>query len=421
MHLQTPEWRLEFWAMSTDLVGGERLHALDAVRGFALILGVFFHTALAFLPGPQLWIVMDPSRSVELSTTFYVLHIFRMTLFFVLAGFFGRMLLQQRGLGGFIANRAMRIVLPLASFWFPVLSVIIAVLIWSAIQANGGTPPTDAPPPPPLAWQTFPLTHLWFLYVLLFFYAGALVLHGLVSLIDRGGALRERLVDPVVRVLGGWFAPLLLAVPTATALYFTPNWMMWFGIPTPDTGLIPNTTALCAYGFAFGFGWLLHRQPAILQGWAGRWLAYVGPAVGATIGCLMMVGFTPLLTPAEQGLRTVGYAALYAFAAWAWSIAIIGFAMRFLSSHSPARRYLADASYWIYIVHLPIVLLLQAALQPYAWPWFVKYPAIIAIAFVIMLASYQWLVRYSFIGAILNGKRQKPQRAASREVAAAAE
>jgi len=27
-----------------------------------------------------------------------------------------------------------------------------------------------------------------------------------------------------------------------------------------------------------------------------------------------------------------------------------------------------------------------------------------------MLASYQWFVRYSFIGAILNGKREKPQR-----------
>ena len=36
---------------------------------------------------------------------FYVLHIFRMTVFFVLAGFFARMLLERRGVGGFIANR----------------------------------------------------------------------------------------------------------------------------------------------------------------------------------------------------------------------------------------------------------------------------------------------------------------------------
>jgi hypothetical protein len=54
---------------------------------------------------------------------------------------------------------------------------------------------------------------------------------------------------------------------------------------------------------------------------------------------------------------------------------------------------------------------LQTAFAPYEWPWFAKYPLILAIAFAIMLASYQLLVRYSFIGAILNGKKQKPSKA----------
>ena len=72
-----------------------------------------------------------------------------------------------------------------------------------------------------------------------------------------------------------------------------------------------------------------------------------------------------MLTPAERDFSTLGYAALYAFAVWAWTIAIIGFAVRRLAGHSPARRYLADASYWIYIVHLPIVMALQAVLRRY--------------------------------------------------------
>ena len=45
----------------------ERLHALDAVRGFALLLGVVFHAALAFLPGPQAWLVMEQSRSAAIA------------------------------------------------------------------------------------------------------------------------------------------------------------------------------------------------------------------------------------------------------------------------------------------------------------------------------------------------------------------
>ncbi len=36
--------------------------------------------------------------------------------------------------------------------------------------------------------QTFPLTHLWFLYTLILFYVAALTLRGLVVLIDRSGA-----------------------------------------------------------------------------------------------------------------------------------------------------------------------------------------------------------------------------------------
>jgi uncharacterized membrane protein len=39
----------------------DRLHALDAVRGFALLLGVAFHAALSFMPGwpPGIWALAD--------------------------------------------------------------------------------------------------------------------------------------------------------------------------------------------------------------------------------------------------------------------------------------------------------------------------------------------------------------------------
>ncbi len=402
-------------------LAGERYHALDAARGVALTLGVFFHATLSFLPGTQLWVAVDSQRSVELSVLFFVLHTFRMTVFFVLAGFFARLLLERRGTWGFIRNRAARIAMPLALFWPIVITCIVAVAIWAAVQANGGQPLEGEPPPPPTA-ATFPLTHLWFLYVLLFFYAGALALRGLARLIDRNETARSRAVDPLVRFLTGPLAPIMLAIPMAAALFLTPQWYAWFGIPTPDTGLLPHPTALICYGFAFGVGWLIHRQPAIFEGWGRWWLAYVGPAIGATITCLMMLGLTPLLEPAARDGRMAAYAALYAFACWAWTLVIIGFAVRHLSGRSPARRYLADASYWIYIVHIPIVMALHALVAPYAWPWFVKYPLVLAAAFTVMLVSYHYLVRYSWIGAILNGKRAKPGKAkASSEALVAAE
>ncbi|MBL0179378.1 MAG: acyltransferase family protein [Gemmatimonadetes bacterium] len=67
-----------------------RWHGLDAVRGFALITWAWSHASMAFLPGPQLWLVADATRSTTLSVAFFTIHMARMTLFFVLAGFFGR-------------------------------------------------------------------------------------------------------------------------------------------------------------------------------------------------------------------------------------------------------------------------------------------------------------------------------------------
>ena len=400
----TPAW-------ATALEAGGRYHGLDAVRGAALTLGVFFHAALSFLPGGPIWIVMDASRSTELSVMFYVLHIFRMTVFFVLAGFFARLLLEKLGTAGFIKNRATRIGLPLVSAWPIVMTAFIAVIIWVAIRANGGVVPENPEPPPPLTAETFPLLHLWFLYALLIFYVVALLLRGLFFVLDRNGVFGARVVDPLVRIITGPGAPVILTIPVTALLFFTPNWFGWFGIETPDRGVIPQLTSLGIFFLAFGLGWLIHRQPRVLRGWGERWAIYVGPAVGATVGCLIIAGLVPVLAPATRDAQTLGYAALYAFAVWAWTIAIIGFGVRFLSGESKPVRYLADASYWIYIVHIPVVIVLQAALAPIAWPWFVKYPLLLVIAFAIMLASYQWFVRYSFIGAILNGKKQRPVKA----------
>ena len=103
----------------------------------------------------------------------------------------------------------------------------------------------------------------------------------------------------------------------------------------------------------------------------------------------------------------------YALAIWTTTFAVIGLALRFLSGYSATRRYLADSSYWLYLIHLPIVMALQVAVSPLDWPWPAKFATILLVALPVMLASYQFLVRYSVIGSVLNGRRtRKPSHAA---------
>jgi glucans biosynthesis protein C len=383
----------------------ERLHGLDAVRGIALLLGVVFHATLSFLPGMQIWVTVDSSRSEILSVLFYVLHMFRMLTFFLIAGFFARMSLERLGIKNFAFDRLKRITLPLVVAWLPIFMAIVAVSIWSATIANGGTPPPPSPQPG-LNASNFPLTHLWFLYVLLIFYMVFVVLH----VAFHKNTLLSRVGKSIVQIMFGWGGFVLIALPMISSLYLNPSWLMWFGIPTPDTGLLPNATALVVYGSAFGLGWLLNTQPELLHNLKQRWVLYLVVAVIGTISSLAMVGTTPVLMPAAQNTTKLAYAVLYSLAAWSWAFALIGMSLRFLGDFSPTRRYIADASYWIYLVHLPLIMALQTLVGKLEWSWVLKFPLVLLIAFAILFSSYQLLVRYSFIGIILNGKRAKRQQ-----------
>jgi len=379
----------------------ERLHALDAVRGLALILGVLLHASLSFLPSFG-FPITDSQRSVTLSLLFFVLHIFRMTTFFLIAGFFARMSFQKKGTRGFVLDRLKRIGIPLVVGWPILFGAMAGVTIW-AVRAHGGPLP---PRPSYPGFPAFPLTHLWFLYVLLLLYLGALCIHSLAHFahrIERLGQGVDRLVRWLVR---SRFVLILLSAPTAAALWFSPEWLMWFGIPTPAFSLVPDAGAAVAFSTAFGFGWLVHRQIALIEVWAGRWPLNLALAIGLTVISLLIVGIDPVLTPAPHDWLTGLYAACYALASWAWTFAVIGVALRYLSHFSSARRYVADASYWIYLIHPPIVMALQVAVSQLDWPWFAKFPLILVVTFSLVFLSYQLLVRYSFIGAILNGRRQ---------------
>ncbi|MDE1446361.1 acyltransferase family protein, partial [Bacillus licheniformis] len=144
------------------------------VRGIALLLGLAVHASMSWLPGAQyVWVTHDTSPGELAGLLFYVPHMFRMLLFFLIAGLFARIACQRLGTIGFMRDRARRIALPLASLWFPMLMSIVAVLAWNAWLVNAGQMP-PAPKTPPLSPGNFPLTHLWFLYVLLLCYVVAL-------------------------------------------------------------------------------------------------------------------------------------------------------------------------------------------------------------------------------------------------------
>ena len=389
---------------STETGPSGRLHGLDALRATALLLGVVLHASMSYFP-VTIWIVPDTDNSPVAGVIFFAIHLFRMTSFFLIAGLFAHMMLDRRGTGGFIRDRATRIAGPLAAFWFPMLAAIIAGLIWMAAIRNGGTIPTGGPPPPPLTLETFPLTHLWFLWVLLILYVGMLILRAPFAIADRDGGW-GRFVDRITGALIGPWTPALMAAPLAVAFWLAPNWTPFFGIPTPDTGLVPNPVALTAFGTAFGLGFLLDRRRDLLVRIERLWPVFTVVALGVGTGALVLAGGpVPELTPVTDPELKAPLAAVMALAVFASTLAVLSLALRFASGYSAVRRYLADASYWVYIVHLPLVMVGQILVVNETWPWFVKFGVVIGGTMAISLLTYELLVRHSFVGGWLNGRR----------------
>ncbi len=384
------------------MLHNDRFHSLDALRACALLAGILLHAIMPYMPG---WPFSYGSTSSGLGILYFVIHIFRMALFFMIAGFFARLLHQRLGTKKFIKNRLQRIALPLIAAFFIVVPLTIIAMIWSVRQLGIQSPP-NMQSPIPIIGPPIPWAQLWFLYVLLIIYALTIGVRSAAERLDRNNILRTKISSFVESLIKTRMALIVLTAPIALSLFASPWWVQWQGIPSPIMGLIPNFPALLAYGGAFFLGWLIHRQQNCLHFFARDWLLYFVIALSATSIALYIGGITPkfiaiTLSDMERAL----YAAAYVLAQWCWMFAIIGLAVRYFATPNTRWRYLADASYWMYLIHLPIVWLLEAWMLRWPLHWSIKLSLVLAITSMLLLTSYHYLVRSTFIGKFLNGRK----------------
>lgn len=383
-----------------------RLHALDAIRAIALLLGIVLHATMSFqigLTGEGGWPIADSSPSQTLDITFYVIHVFRMSVFFFVAGFFAHLTFHRRGMRDFFRDRSKRILLPLVIFWPICISSIGLVLYWAVVKNSGGDVSGSAAPPVGEAY--FPLTHLWFLYILIWLYALTIFGRELVVRVDSNGKLHS-IVDALLsRLTNSYLLTPILAVPIVIALNQIGEWLWWGGIPTPDQSYIPVWPSLLIYLYIFTLGWLFDRQRELLNALKQKWAFHVILGLVLIVTCMSIAGFESNYLAVTDQQPKLTYAIFYGWAVTATTFGFIGAGMRFFDSENPRIRYLADASYWIYLLHLSIVMALQTLLMDAPLHWLIKFALINVLTFVPLIYTYKWFVRTSWLGAILNGKR----------------
>jgi glucans biosynthesis protein C len=395
-----------------------RLHALDAIRGFALLLGLLVHGSMSFWPGlvEYGFPISDTSKSMTLTVMFYVLHMFRMTVFFLIAGFFAHLSLHRKGSRAFLKDRMKRIALPMGVAWMASLILIVPVTLWAASKLYGAQyldimqAGQDSAPPSPI------LMHFWFLYYLLWFYFIAVACSKLLSKLDAKEQLMNAVTSFVYFLCKSRLLVLLTTAISTWVFFLREDWVFWAGIPTPTEAVWNEAPAFFIYGLAFFVGWVFDRKRECFVILKNHWQQYLGLALVMTIFSTIWLEQQPFVISVAIDSDKLLFAFCYSLASWCWILGLVGAGMKFFDKENATRRYVADASYWVYIAHIPVLFFLQTAFMEVPLHWAIKFPLILAIATPILFWTYDKWVRYTFIGNVLNGPRQRPEQQAGAAV-----
>ena len=93
--------------------------------------------------------------------------------------------------------------------------------------------------------------------------------------------------------------------------------------------------------------------------------------------------------------------------AWFMIFGFLGFFRKYFSKYQNKVRYLSDASYWLYLSHLPLIMIIQAVFSPVQWPSWIKLSLVFILTTLPLMICYTAFIRHSFIGRMLNGPSRK--------------
>ena len=320
-----------------------RLHSLDFLRAFALLMGVLLHVLMLFLEP------FDGSEPrLGASIIFIWIHTWRMPLFMLLAGFFTALSIQNRDVGNYAINRLIRLGVPI-------------LILWAVIpEIDEGT--NDIFKLPELiSWLlhdipfTLRLDHLWFLYYLLIFYGVLLLLKRITPMVFKFITDYEL---SFFRIFVFWLPILILLSPLNK-----PTGGIFGDIPTTFGEVKLGSMLFMASFFLIGIQ--IQKSVRFLEQLQQKrfWLP-----------SLMIVSLIPIGLLGWGGMKDEPFVFSSVFEMWIANglsgsaalllvLSIMGFAMNYVLSSGPTLSWLIKLSYPIYLFHLMFVISVSGTLM----------------------------------------------------------
>lgn len=387
---------------------------LDWIRIGAFALLILYHVGMFYVTWD--YHVKSPHASHAVEPFMFLTNPWRLTLLFIVSGAATAFMAAKMTPGAFTWSRLGRLVPPLLLGMFvivppqtyyeilekaPQLAEGYASFWVKYATASGNW--CDPVSGDCLVTPTW--NHLWFVAYLIVY---SLIIGGLLSVarkpMDRAGALLEK-------VLSGW-----------GVLVWPIVWLALLRLTLMPLFEITHNLTEDWYNHALSFsaflqGFLMARREAF---WAAlsakRWPALVLWALtyGAWTTYAVLYQADDAIPP--EPLRNV-MRVVHEVNAWTAMAAIFGFARLWLTRDGPARRYLTDAIFPLYIMHQTIIVVAGHHLAKLDLPLEIEGPILIAITFAGCFATYEIVRRIGFLRPWfgLKSLRRHPEAGAMRD------
>lgn len=399
--------------LQTPVAAGDRSIGPDLIRAIAALMVVYLHACVPYLTHPMpglIWPVMDESSGI-CDVLFWSIEVFVMPLFLVISGYYAYRALIGTDWQTLLRSRVRRLLRPLLFGMIVILPIDLYIWVTGLI-AEGHMPMSKLKSlkvPSPMGEQLWGLSHLWFLmYVFLY----VVVMVAVAYLLRDGIAMRFR---PLVRRASG----IAIAVIGIVTLTLSPEVVFGF-----QHAFAPVFSKWVYSGTFFAGGIAIANFDPNFRMIDRLAIRHLAIGTMATTAAVLLGRWTLRVEPSGGELAThwwiisVSLASITVLAAWCVPLGAIGIANR--SSERLTRfpslcrgiRYVAGASFWIYLVHHPIVGLAHIDLKwlaPGLWPA-VKSLLTLGIAVGWGLFSYEFMIRKTAFGEAfgLTGSRITP-------------
>jgi peptidoglycan/LPS O-acetylase OafA/YrhL len=364
-----------------------RLAFIDALRVAAVAFVIIHHAAQAYGPTGGFWPVHDRAQSAWFAPFYTANAAFGMGLLFLVAGYFTNASVETKGPARFLRERWLRIGLPLAT--------VVLLVNLPAVYL------VQAPPSPAAflrhlyerGWQPIYL-HLWFLGQLLLYSVAFAGWRKAIVPAARAGSL----APPGHRTIAGFVLLLALGTWVVRIRYPIDRWVPLLWIMPAEPAHLPQYVALFAIGISAHRGdWFRTVPTTTGLVWLG-----IGLVAYAGIYAVYAAGlWNELMTSGGWNVSSLLRSLWEAVIVTGLSIGLI-IAFRQMVAGSTV---ISAASFGAYILHPPIVVALQLAIQEWAIAALAKFAIASLLGVVLSFAAASYAGKVPGVRAMLGGAR----------------